>query len=67
MKFRPIIGKLPKHRQFNYTPRYYKPEKGQRQHREFHFKRKARRGQTRSVFFYALLLFFALWLVLQLA
>ena len=65
MKFRPIIGKLPGHRQFNYEPRFYNPEK-EKYRRHINIERKTRRGQVRSVMIYAVLLFLVFWLILHL-
>ena len=65
MKFRPIIGKLPGHRQFDYEPRFYKPEKEKYRH-HIHIERKTRRGQVRSVMVYAVLLFLVFWIILHL-
>lgn len=66
MKLRPIIGKLPSHKSFNYTPRYYKPEKDTRR-KEIHFERKTHRGQMKSVVFYVLLLTFIIWLIVKIS
>lgn len=67
MKFRPIIGKLPKYKRFDYQPRYYKPEREHKEH-EIHFERKAkyRNKQFKSVMFYAALLFLIIYLILRL-
>lgn len=63
---RPIMGRIPKHKQFNYQYRYYKPEPAKDgEGLEFH--RITRRGNGGSVLAYAVLLAFVLYLIVTLA
>lgn len=57
MKISPI-GKVPKHKTFEFTPRYWNPEEEEKRKRRhhIHFERKTRRGQGRSIVLYALIL-----------
>ncbi|HKJ30544.1 MAG TPA: hypothetical protein VKA34_01900 [Balneolales bacterium] len=66
MKLRPLVGKTPKHKRFDYQPRYYKPEKERRDLENIKFERKTHRGQVRSIAIYAALLFLAFWIILHL-
>lgn len=64
---RPIIGKRPKNKDFNYEYRFHKPkmrtvsENGGRPPIEF--RRISRRGTAGSVFMYALILAMILWII----
>lgn len=62
MKIRPMFGVRRNYKRFDYQPRYYTPPKNTG-HREIQFQRLTRRGQVRSVFTYAALLFLVLYLV----
>lgn len=66
MKFRPI-AKVPKHKRFDYEPRYYDPEKEKRnRRRKVNFERKTRRGnQGRSIIIYIILLSGLFWYLLS--
>ncbi len=67
MKFRPIAGRLPKYKRFDYEPRYYKPEKEHQDHRiKFEPVRRRQNKQLKSVLFYASLLFLILYLIVRL-
>ncbi|HKJ47226.1 MAG TPA: hypothetical protein VJ991_15440 [Balneolales bacterium] len=67
MKFGPLVGKTPKHKRFEYQPRYYKPDKKKKDLHDIKFERKTHRGQVRSIVLYAALLFLVFWLILHLA
>ncbi len=62
MKIRSMFGVRRGHKRFDYQPRYYTPSKDAGP-REIRFQRLTRRGQVRSVFAYAALLFLVLYLV----
>ncbi|TVQ14753.1 MAG: hypothetical protein EA364_03860 [Balneolaceae bacterium] len=64
----PIGGKRPKHRQFNYQPRYYDPEKEERERRRraIRIESKVRRGQGRSIAIYAAIMFILFLMLLYL-
>ena len=66
MKLRPLVGKTPKHKRFDYQPRYYKPEKERHDLDKIKFERKTHRGQVRSIAIYAALLFLVFWILLHL-
>ena len=66
MKLRTMFGANRKPKQFDYTPRYYSPQKNMGS-REIHFQRMTRRGQTRSVLLYAALLFLVLYIMVYIA
>lgn len=61
----PIIGKRPRHRQFEYKYRYYKPSP-QKPGERIEFRRKTRRGTGGSILLYALMLFLILWVIVSL-
>lgn len=64
----PIGGKRPRHKQFNYQPRYYDPvkEERERKRRAIRFESKVRRGQGRSIAMYAAILFVLFLLLIYL-
>ena len=59
---RPIMGRIPKHRQFNYKYRYYKPE-ATKSGEGVEFRRITRRGNGGSILAYAALLAIVLYLL----
>lgn len=62
------IGKVPKHKTFEYTPRYWNPEEEEKRKRRspIQFERKTHRGQGRSVLMYALILSAILYVMVAL-
>ncbi|TNE69947.1 hypothetical protein EP331_13515 [bacterium] len=66
MQLRPL-AKTPKHKRFDYIPRYWKPEEEEKAKRlkygTIHFERKTRRGQAKSIIMYALILSMILYLM----
>jgi hypothetical protein len=66
MKIRPMFGASRKPKQFDYTPRYYKPQKNTG-HREIEFQRLTSRGQGKSIMLYAAILFGVLYLISYIA
>lgn len=63
---RPIMGRIPKHKQFNYKYRYYKPEPT-KDGEGLEFRRITSRGNGGSVIAYAIMLAFILYLITTLA
>lgn len=59
------IAKTPRNKRFDYTPRYYDPEKEKRSSRNITFERKTRKGQTQSIIIYALILFGIIMIILK--
>jgi hypothetical protein len=64
----PMGGKRPRHRQFNYQPRFYDPvkEERERKRRAIRFESKVRRGQGKSIALYAAILMLLFLLLLYL-
>ncbi len=64
----PIGGRRKKHKRFDYTPRYYDPEKEKKSDiaRKIKMESKVRRGPARSVILYAAILFILFYFFLQL-
>lgn len=46
-----MFFKLRKHRTYQYTPRFYKPEKEPRERRPIRFRRRRQKTSTRSLIF----------------
>ena len=64
--FRPMFGKMPKHKSFDYVPRYYDPEKEKSRKDRIQFKPlsgRKRSNQGKSILFYALLLAMVVYII----
>jgi hypothetical protein len=66
MKMRSMFTVNRKPKRFEYTPRYYKPETP-KPGTDIKFKRLTRRGTTRPIMLYALLLFLMLYFLAYIA
>jgi hypothetical protein len=66
MKIAPI-GKTPRHKTFEYVPRYWNPEEEEKKKRKHNiqFERKPRRGPGRSIVMYALILCAILYILVS--
>jgi hypothetical protein len=64
----PIVGRRRKHKSFDYTPRYYDPEKDEKRKaiKRVRIESKVRRGQGRSVILIAAVLFIIFYIFINL-
>ncbi len=59
-----MFFKLAKHRKFEYTPRYYNPDKDRAQQTRVHFRHLRHRRKNYSIIWMLALLIFVLYLIL---
>lgn len=63
---RPVAGSRPKHKTFDYQPRFYDPEEEERKRRRsIRFQRHHPRRGRNLVWVYALLLFLVFWILIR--